>query len=401
MGTVPEPVSVTVSVTPLALRPPVKWADSAQELLPLDPGRTWSVANFVGLYRPYPGELLRAYADSRPNDLEARVFALGPDPDYKPDPYSSLLFDSWEVTQKYATVKRPVVLPPPPEEWEYPRLTIRAMPSTIAGVLIEWDNIPSPIPVLEGFYWLWRALQKSIKAKDGLAHFRDRVLELAPRLGLLEPHPLSNRFSMPWRGLVVGVGIQDSLSGWARATVMVRFWWEVLSSGVGEPVWGFLESLRGFLPPAAGDWGTYLKLLAAPSNSVVADSFWPLHAAIELLRLHEGRDSTGYRRFQAPRENISERLVREYLRLEGLRGFIVPGPTYLAPRMGTQPQELPNLVGYMGSYHRALLELSRHKGHRGVCTHCGKAFMRERKTGKYCSGACRMAASRERKRGSR
>ncbi|RIH88847.1 hypothetical protein Mrose_00680 [Calidithermus roseus] len=359
------------------------------------------MANFVGLYGPYLGELLRAYANSRPDDLEARIFALGPDPDYKPDTPSPLLFDSWELTQRYATVKRPVVLPPPPEEWEYPRLTITAIPSAIAGPFIEWDGVPQPIPVLEGFYWLWRALQKSIKAKDDLIHFKDKVLELTPRLGLLEPHPLSDRFSMPWKGLVVRGGIQDSLMGWVKATVTVRFWWEVLSSGVGEPVWGFLESLRGFLPPAAGDWGVYLKLLADPSTSVVVDSFWPLYAVIELLHLHEGMDSKGYRRFQAPRETISERLVREYLRLEGLRGLIVPGPTHLAPRLGTQPNELPNLVGYMGSYHRALFELSRYKGHRATCAHCHKAFIRERKTGKYCSGACRVAASRERQRGSR
>lgn len=322
-------------------------------------------------------------------------------PDYKPDPHSFVLFVLRGVTQKYATVKRPVVLSPPPEKWEYPRLTITATPSRIIGALIEWDNIPPPIPVLEGFYRLWRALQKSIKTKDGLAYFKGKVLELAPRLGLLEPHPEDGYMVAQSENLGAFTTIQDSLSGWARATVTVRFWWEVLSSGVGEPVWGFLESLRGFLPPAAGDWGTYLKLLAAPSNSVVADSFWPLYAVVELLRLHGGRDSTGYRRFQAPRENISERLVREYLRLEGLRGFIVPGPTHLAPRMGTQPQELPNLVGYMGSYHRALLELSRYKGHRGVCAHCGKAFMRERKTGKYCSVACRVAALRKRQRGSR
>ncbi|RIH78020.1 hypothetical protein Mcate_01036 [Meiothermus taiwanensis] len=336
---------------------------------------------------------------SRPDDLEAKRFALGPDPDYKPDAHSFLVFESWELTKNYATVKRPVALPPPPTYWEYPRLTITAVPSAIAGVFIEWDG-PPPVPVLEGFYWLWRALQKSLKAKDDLAHFKEKVLELAPRLGLLELHPGVGRMFARWKGLGAHTHIQDSLFGWVNATVTVRFWREVLSSGVGEPVWGFLESLHGFLPPAAGDWEKYLKLLANPSNEFVIDSFWPLYAVVELLHLHEGVDPKSHRRFQAPRQNISERLVREYLQLEGLRGLVVPGPVSPAPRIGKDPGKILNLTGYMGSYHRALLELSRYEGHRATCNHCGKAFMRERKTGKYCSTACRVAASRERKRGS-
>lgn len=363
----PESFSVTLSVTPEPLRAPVRWAESKAELLPFDPGRAWDITNLWPLVdNETLGKLVGDYWIAyNKGGHEAALKAIENHPGQGS-------------------------LPAPPDIWKFPRLTITAVPVGVSPPYVTWEGLPPPVGPLWGFYSLWRALQKDMKSRaKGLRRFRAKVLEVVPRIGLLRSPEKFERQILQQGGLrVMSIPFQDTLYDWLEATVWVRFWSEVLTYGVGLPVWDFLEGLRSWYPDEKR-WLSLLKKLRTPTDPqnvlTMVESIWPVGAAIELLHLHLDKPV------------ISERAVREYLQNQGIRGLLIPGPLLLTRGEEGRPY---SLSGYIGAYHHALLELSRYRGHRATCAHCGKAFIRERKTGRYCSGACRMAASRERQRGS-
>lgn len=262
----------------------------------------------------------------------------------------------------------------PPPNLTYPRLSLEA-----SGIR------PQPLSPLQGFYHLWQALVRGRKEYGyDVEPFKRKVLALAPRMGFLlggESWPKEAEWNGVSMELFRG---DDSLAGWVRATVEVRFWSRVLGEGLGMGVWDFLEALDWpLVSPEA--WRVFLSVLRNKEGEKLRlldlNPSLPKAPALELLALSQGG-------------RIREREVREYLHQRGMQGVVSWYPTTLRGQKGYE-----EVLGYIGAYHLALLLLARYEGRRTTCAYCGQVFFRERRSGRYCSGRCRMAAFRAGGRG--
>ncbi len=261
---------------------------------------------------------------------------------------------------------------PPPEDWHYPHLEV----STPLDAAV-WAELDNTLPALEGFRRLWRALPQ------GLPAFRQAVVRLAPRMGLLRPFDLKRHYReyVQLGGLEIPEPeYQDSLAGWVGATLEVCFWQAALQAGNAR-MRDFLESwgagLAGF-----GNWGAWVRRLLSPPEEeriYVALTPLPVAAAARLILLHQGRT------------RLSSKRIREFLHERGLSGLMVPGPVWPGK------QRSPTLA-FAGAYHLALLELAKRTPLR-PCQHCGTPIQGERSTRRFCDTTCRQAYHRQRKRG--
>lgn len=344
--------SVTISVTACPLRVQVRWAFDPGELNPFTwlwaPGQQPS-QELSELERVYWIEYVRKGHEAATEAVRVRGRALGLQP---------------------------------PDRLTYPHLSYESPPSYVAYRC----DLPGVLPSLQGFHRLWRTLQAGLRrgGPDPLGPFREKVAALAPQMGLLRAGALRGDRLLSW-GKVDGLRYdgEDSLWGWIQATTHTRFWSEALAylQAGGREVWEFLETIGKWAAgPVNGKvWQKVLsQLRASPEGErwSLVDPFWPVGPAIELLSFsRKGR--------------IVERRVREYLYARGREGVVPPSPSLSQESTG----------GYIGAYHLALLSLARYGSRKAVCAWCGQAFFRERRSARYCSGRCRMAALRARRKG--
>lgn len=340
----PVPYSVTVSVTVSPVKVWVRWVES-----PLEP-----VAPF---HLMLPGQ-------TRPPALDALISTYwGSYFENRTDPHEPAL---------QAVLEHPALAElPPPKDWQYPHLEVSA--PLDAAVRDEHDDT---LPALEGFRRLWRALPR------GLPAFREAVVRLVPRMGLLRPFDLRRYYQeyVQLGGLEIREPqYQDSLAGWVGATLEVFFWRAALQADNAK-VTDFLQSwgadLSGF-----GNWGNWVRRLLNPPEEerlFVTLTPLPVAAAARVILLHQGRTW------------LSGKRIRGFLREQGLSGLMVPGPVW--PGKQRSPT-----AAFAGAYHLALLELARRTPLR-ACQYCGTPIQGERSTRRFCDATCRQAYNRQRKR---
>lgn len=342
---VSRPYSVTLSVTASPVRARVRWVDSPQE----------PVAPFHLLL---PGQPPRPPALDTLLDACWRVYR-----EDRTDPHEPAL---------QAVLGHPALAElPPPKDWQFPHLEVSAPLDAAA-----WAEFDDALPALKGFRRLWRALPQ------GLPAFRQAVVRLVPRMGLLRPFDLKRHYReyVQLGGLEIPEPeYQDSLPGWVGATLEVSFWQAALQADDAK-VSDFLQSwgasLSGF-----GNWGAWVRRILNPPEEEHAFAILtplPVAAAARLILLHQGRTW------------LSGKRIREFLREQGLSGLMVPGPVW--PGKQRSPT-----AAFAGAYHLALLELAKRTPLR-ACQHCGTPIQGERSTRRFCDAACRQAYNRQRKR---
>lgn len=354
---VPTAFSVTISVTPTPYPAPALWADAPSELLPFDIARKSSAQEVLSqvFWREYFGAgLERAH----------------------------------ETVRSHPAMHD---LPPPPSEWQYPRLTIAMPPHSQWGGVQHWEGMGKPTSAVAGFNRLYKALRSDPEA---LGAFRKAVVQEVGRIGLLAPRPIPPHPILHGDFFEVGRfefyprPPQDSLAGWVWSTFAVRFWVQLLSYPGGE-VDGVLRAIGHELSNDPDQWDRYYAELKEERPG--DDDRWLIIEPVPLIEL-----TARVLQLHGGRKYLNRARVCEYLREAGLRGVVIPPPTPWLYN-GTLPGPLPPEGAYTGAYHLALLELSRKTGPR-ACAHCGASFIPARSTARYCSGACRMAAHRSRER---
>ncbi|GAA6761493.1 hypothetical protein Thermus77923_22260 [Thermus oshimai] len=381
----PVPFSVSLSVSPQPLRAPVRWATRPEEVPPWELGRSWSV------FSPDYPEALRK--------LE-------------------LLRGAGEAFQR-ALEEAEKALPPPPPSWGYPRLVLAEPPVGRYPAALwhkaDWE-VGKPMRPLAGFRRLRRALTEDFRlGAPELPRTRKALLEVVPRIGLLDPFRQGGAGSVGEEGLlpnlesvrkavgVVSFGsvpLREDLRTWVQAILAVGFW-DLAAEGARARV--KLEDFARALPEAFGlreeRWRWEQEMLNRPFPGVPegAEVLYsvPLITPEELL-LRE----VHHLALKGTKNGVlSPALIRKRLWEWGLKGLHMPGPFRFAaaPQEGVKVGPLPALAS---SFHLALLQLAETlgEGRALVCEWCGATFTAQRPgRARFCSDACRLQAHRSRK----
>ena len=378
--------SVSLSILPQPLRAPVRWAAGPEEVPPWELGRSWSV------FSPDYPEALRK--------LE-------------------LLHGAGAAFQA-AQEEAERVLPPPPRGWAYPRLVLAEPPAgrfpTALWHQAVWVGIGKPMRPLAGFRRLRRALTEDFRhGAQELPRTRKALLEVVPRIGLLDPFRQGGEGPVGEEGLLPDLGsvrkavgrvsfgsapLREDLWTWVQAILAVGFW-DLAAEGARARV--KLEDFTRALPEAFGlgeeRWRWEQEMLnhpfpGTPEGAEVLYSVAPSSPEGLLLREVHHLALKGVRNGV-----LSPTRIRARLWEWGLKGLHMPGPFRLAavPQEGVKVGPLPALAS---SFHLALLQLAETlgEGRALVCEWCGATFTAQRPgRARYCSDACRLQAHRSRK----